>query len=88
MPLSENTPIRLPLRTVVPVIVAIVSLGGAVAVAAYQIRDHTIRVERLETNSQEHDRRIQRTEDLGTEVREQLRDLRQDVKELLRRNDR
>lgn len=75
----------LPLKLVTALLVAAVGLAGAAAVAQFQTRENSSRIEKLEDSERDHDRRIQRSEDLGAEVRDQLKEMRQDLKQLLRR---
>jgi hypothetical protein len=81
--ISDKT--RFPLAIVAVLVSAGITLGGAAAVAQLQINDHDLRVKKLEERERDTDRRVQRTEDFVPEVREELKELRGDVKELLRR---
>lgn len=80
--IDENT--RFPLRLVLTLVVAAVSLAGLGAVAQFKINDTAAKVDKLEASSHRYERKTQRVEDTLTDIREVLKEIKQDVKELRR----
>jgi hypothetical protein len=81
---SINEKTVFPLKLVLTIVGAAVMLTSVSAVAQFQIHETAARVQTLEAESRDHDRRLLRSEDFMLEVRDSLKEIKQDVKELRR----